>query len=180
MFLQSIKSVKHNAAKSVNRSILKKSQQLGFGVIIVHSSMIKTDRESHKASLILIVKERPLPWQQHFYTRKNTPPTTDGNHTGVHSYTKFSLVTTWPFKPGLPDSHGNGRITQNDGRDKDYHGKCSEHCSYELMKQGKRLNIYTLIYIHIDTVRTQASTQLLAFPVYPPVTRLCYINRVCT
>ncbi len=39
MDLQSIKSVKHNAAKSVNRSILKKSRHLGFGVFIVHSSM---------------------------------------------------------------------------------------------------------------------------------------------
>jgi hypothetical protein len=32
MYLQSIKSVKLNAAKSVNRSILKKSRHLGFGV----------------------------------------------------------------------------------------------------------------------------------------------------
>ncbi len=56
MGLQSINSVKHNATKSVNRSILKKSRQLGFGVFIVHSSMMKTDRESHKASLMLIVK----------------------------------------------------------------------------------------------------------------------------
>jgi len=39
MYLQSIKSVKHNAANSVNRSILKKSRHLGFGVFIVHSSM---------------------------------------------------------------------------------------------------------------------------------------------
>ncbi len=38
MFLQSIKSVKHNAAKSTNRLILKKSRHLGFGVFIVHSS----------------------------------------------------------------------------------------------------------------------------------------------
>jgi hypothetical protein len=40
MYLQSIKSVKHNAAKSVNRSILKKSRHIGFGVFVVHSSMI--------------------------------------------------------------------------------------------------------------------------------------------
>jgi hypothetical protein len=39
MYLQSIKSVKHNAAKSINRSVLKKSRHLGFGVSIVHSSM---------------------------------------------------------------------------------------------------------------------------------------------
>jgi hypothetical protein len=39
MYLQSIKTVKHNAANSVNRSILKKSRLLGFGVFIVHSSM---------------------------------------------------------------------------------------------------------------------------------------------
>jgi hypothetical protein len=31
--LQSIKSIKHNAAKSVNRSILKKSRHTGFGVV---------------------------------------------------------------------------------------------------------------------------------------------------
>jgi hypothetical protein len=40
MYLQSIKSVKHNAAKSVNRSILKKNRHIGFGVFIVHSSMV--------------------------------------------------------------------------------------------------------------------------------------------
>ncbi len=39
MYLQSIKSVKHNAAKSINRSIVKKSRHLGFVVSIVHSSM---------------------------------------------------------------------------------------------------------------------------------------------
>ncbi len=37
MYLQFIKSVKHNA---VNRSTLKKSQHIGFGVFIVHSSMV--------------------------------------------------------------------------------------------------------------------------------------------
>jgi hypothetical protein len=37
-YIQSIKSVNHNAAKSVNWSILKKSQHIGFG--IVHSSML--------------------------------------------------------------------------------------------------------------------------------------------
>jgi hypothetical protein len=30
----------HNAAKYVNRSILKKSRHIGFGVFIVHSSMV--------------------------------------------------------------------------------------------------------------------------------------------
>ncbi len=44
MYLQSVKSVKHNAAKSVNRSILKKSRHIGFGVFIVHSSMVSTMR----------------------------------------------------------------------------------------------------------------------------------------
>jgi hypothetical protein len=42
MYLQSIKSVKHNSAKSVNRSILKKSRHIGCGVFIVHSSMAAT------------------------------------------------------------------------------------------------------------------------------------------
>jgi hypothetical protein len=38
MYLQSIKSVKHNAAKSVNRSVLKNSRHIGFG-----SSMLVSD-----------------------------------------------------------------------------------------------------------------------------------------
>jgi hypothetical protein len=42
MYLQSIQSVKHNAAKSVNRSILKKSRHIGFGVFIVLSSMFRS------------------------------------------------------------------------------------------------------------------------------------------
>jgi hypothetical protein len=44
MYLQSIKSVKHNAANSVNRSILKKSRHIGFGVFIVHSSMYRAEK----------------------------------------------------------------------------------------------------------------------------------------
>ncbi len=40
MYIKSIKSVKHSAAKPVNRSILKKSRHIGFGVFIVHSSML--------------------------------------------------------------------------------------------------------------------------------------------
>jgi hypothetical protein len=39
MYLQSIKSVKTHVAKSINRTILKKSWHLGFGVFIIHSSM---------------------------------------------------------------------------------------------------------------------------------------------
>ncbi len=39
MYLQSIKSVKQNAAKSVNRSTERKANIIGFGVFIVHSSM---------------------------------------------------------------------------------------------------------------------------------------------
>jgi hypothetical protein len=42
MYLQSIQSVKHNPAKSVNRTILKKSRHIGFGVFIVNSSMCHT------------------------------------------------------------------------------------------------------------------------------------------
>ncbi len=49
-YLQSIKSVKHNAAKSVNRSILKKSRHLGFGVFIVHSSMSQAVKSVEKFS----------------------------------------------------------------------------------------------------------------------------------
>ena len=37
--IQCLKSVKHNAANYVNKSILKKSRHIGFGVFIVHSSM---------------------------------------------------------------------------------------------------------------------------------------------
>jgi hypothetical protein len=40
MYLQSIKSFKQNAAKSVHRSILKKSRHKGFGFFIVYSSMV--------------------------------------------------------------------------------------------------------------------------------------------
>jgi hypothetical protein len=47
MYLQSIKSVKYNAAKSVNRSILKKSRHIGFGVFIVSSSMGEMFRVSN-------------------------------------------------------------------------------------------------------------------------------------
>ncbi len=39
MYLRSIKSIKHNPAKFVNRSILKKSRHIGSVVFIVHSSM---------------------------------------------------------------------------------------------------------------------------------------------
>ncbi len=35
------KICKHNAAKSINRSILEKSRHLGFGVFLVHSSIGK-------------------------------------------------------------------------------------------------------------------------------------------
>jgi hypothetical protein len=51
MYLQSIKSVKHNAPKFVNRSILKKSRHKGFGVFIVHSSMHSTVHTSAVQSL---------------------------------------------------------------------------------------------------------------------------------
>ncbi len=44
MFLQSIKSVKHNAANSINMSILKKSRHWGFGVFKVHLSMLSNFR----------------------------------------------------------------------------------------------------------------------------------------
>jgi hypothetical protein len=54
MYLQSIKSVKHNAAKSVNRSILKKSRHIGFGVFKVHSSM-----DVSKKSLLCIREVLP-------------------------------------------------------------------------------------------------------------------------
>ncbi len=49
MYLQSIKSVKHNDAKSVNRSILKKSRHIGFGVFIVNSSMMYGTLSTTKA-----------------------------------------------------------------------------------------------------------------------------------
>jgi hypothetical protein len=43
MYLQSIKSVKHNAAMSVDRSTLKKSRHIWLGDFIVHSSMVHAD-----------------------------------------------------------------------------------------------------------------------------------------
>jgi hypothetical protein len=51
MYLQSIKSVKHNAAKSVNRSFLKKSRHIGFGAFIVHSSMMIYVFQLHRAGI---------------------------------------------------------------------------------------------------------------------------------
>ncbi len=52
IYLQSIKSVKHNAAKSVNCSILKKSRHIGFGVFIVHSSMVTDLRNIHMIQIV--------------------------------------------------------------------------------------------------------------------------------
>jgi hypothetical protein len=43
-----MKSVKHSAAKSVNRSILKKIRHIEFGVFIVHSSMGKGNRKTKR------------------------------------------------------------------------------------------------------------------------------------
>jgi hypothetical protein len=40
MYLQSIKSVKHNAAMSVNRSILKKSRHIGIGLLQFNPSTV--------------------------------------------------------------------------------------------------------------------------------------------
>ncbi len=55
MYLQSIKSVKHNAAKSVvNRSILKKSRHIGFSVFLIHSSMIRSQQSSEGSALLSI------------------------------------------------------------------------------------------------------------------------------
>ncbi len=51
MYLQSIKSIELNAAKSVNRSSLKKSRHVGFGVFIVHSSILVT--ESYQITVLL-------------------------------------------------------------------------------------------------------------------------------
>jgi hypothetical protein len=42
------KSVKHNAAKSVNRLILKKSWHIRFGVFIVPLSMLSPQKESKR------------------------------------------------------------------------------------------------------------------------------------
>ncbi len=51
MYLPSIKSVDHNAAKSVNRSILKKSRHIGFGVFIDHLSMAAVYRKQARYQL---------------------------------------------------------------------------------------------------------------------------------
>ncbi len=56
MYLQSIKSVKHNAAKSVNRSILKKIRHIGFGVFIVQSSMVgRMDKKITSRTVSIII-----------------------------------------------------------------------------------------------------------------------------
>ncbi len=68
MDLQSIKSVKHNAAKSVSRSILKKSRHLEFGVFIVHSSMFSIIN-----SLIIVGKKN----KQKQYVQRYCPARVD-------------------------------------------------------------------------------------------------------
>jgi hypothetical protein len=80
MYLQSIKSVKQNAANNVNRSILKKSRQLGLGVFIVHSSMLLPmgGKITHPWTLLVTVgQEGGFP-----SIHMQTPPTTH------HSYTE--------------------------------------------------------------------------------------------
>ncbi len=46
----------HNAPKSVNRSILKKTRHLGFGVFMVHSSMGRSDRVGGNAQAERVVE----------------------------------------------------------------------------------------------------------------------------
>jgi len=55
MFLQTIKSVKHNAANSINMSILKKSRHWGFGVYssLVHKLMYTTEQADLNFQLII-------------------------------------------------------------------------------------------------------------------------------
>jgi hypothetical protein len=56
MYLQSIKSGKHNAANPVNRPIFKKSRHIGFGVFIQgHRS-----RESVLLTIFLIADSEEL------------------------------------------------------------------------------------------------------------------------
>ncbi len=45
MYLQSIKSVEHNAAMSINRSILKKSRPIGIGLLQCNLSTVKTHKK---------------------------------------------------------------------------------------------------------------------------------------
>ncbi len=59
MYLQSIKSVKHNALKSVNRSIFKKSRYLELGVFIVHSSM--SSIYTYISLRVKLTKRKPTP-----------------------------------------------------------------------------------------------------------------------
>jgi hypothetical protein len=57
MYLQSIKSVKQNAAKYVNRSTEKKSRHIGFGVFIVHSSMTQTHGNANDEGFLLLFSD---------------------------------------------------------------------------------------------------------------------------
>jgi hypothetical protein len=72
MYLKSIKSVENNAAKSVNRSILKKCRYLGFGVSLVYSSMVLPEGTLHLeltvTSSYLIVDS-----EVHNYSKKEQP-----------------------------------------------------------------------------------------------------------
>jgi hypothetical protein len=82
MYLQSLKSVKHNAAKSVNRSILKKSRHIGVGVLRVHSSlemaiwMSKNWTELSTLTFIssLLYMLSPMRWKARGLAQHNSPP----------------------------------------------------------------------------------------------------------
>jgi hypothetical protein len=54
MYLQSIKSVKHNAAKSVNRSVLKKSRHIGFGLSMLVSDYFEGKLAENDQKTLLI------------------------------------------------------------------------------------------------------------------------------
>jgi hypothetical protein len=86
MCLQSIKSVKHNAAKSFNRSILKKGRHLGFGVFTVHSSMLLPmgGKITHPWTLLVTVgQEGGFPYTQ-------TPPSTHNSYTKCMNFCSTS------------------------------------------------------------------------------------------
>ncbi len=89
MYVQSIKLVKHNAAKSVNRSILKKSRRIEFGVCIVHSSMVRTS-----GSMIEIrEKEERRYARQHVAISRQSCWGVEGAGHKVHLYVEYRALS---------------------------------------------------------------------------------------
>ncbi len=92
-------SVKHNVAKSVNRSILKKSWHIGFSVFIIHSSMAlpychRLNMESDLQSLLGSSVYSGSHWAK---PRNSSPPPRIWAHIGGRYWSaKIDNISLWP------------------------------------------------------------------------------------